>query len=173
MAEKPLMGAMTAHPDSDVVLFLIGMNVNRWHRVRQWLPVFRAMKPMIVELLSDPSIGCLSARTYLSGRTVLTVQYWSSMEQLLAYAHNSKAKHLPAWRAFNRVAAGTGAVGIFHETYPVGRGGADMLPVSHAGSETLYRSMPLFGLALATNSVRPRRAPRPETCPASRFQALR
>jgi hypothetical protein len=162
MADKPILAAMTADPDTDVVLFLIGMRVNRWRSIRQWLPVFRAMKPMIQEMLSNPASGCLSARTFVSGRTVLTVQYWNSTEQLMAYAHDAQAKHLPAWRAFNRNAASSGAVGIFHETYPVGRGAARTLPIQRAGSETLYRSMPPFGLAAATGSLRERRAPRPE-----------
>jgi hypothetical protein len=164
MAEKPILGAMTADPETDVVLFLIGMRVNRWRAVRQWLPVFRAMKPMIREMLSDPDSGCRYARTYFSGRTVLTVQFWNSTEQLMSYAHDAQAKHLPAWRAFNRTAAQSGAVGIFHETYPVGRGAARTLPIQQGGSETLYRSMPLFGLARATR-LRPRRAPKPEAQP--------
>lgn len=162
MAGKPILGAMTADPDTDFVVFLIGMRINRWRQVRRWLPVFLAMTPMIREMLSDPASGCLSARTFFSGRTVLTVQYWASTEQLLAYAHDAQAKHLPAWRAFNRNAARSGAVGIFHETYPVAGGGAMRLPIRHGGSETLYRSMPPFGLAAATGSLRPRRAPRPE-----------
>ncbi|MEO6704149.1 MAG: DUF4188 domain-containing protein [Jatrophihabitantaceae bacterium] len=168
MTQKPILAAMTADPDSDVVLFLIGMRINRWRSVRQWLPVFRAMKPMIREMLSNPCSGCLSARTYISGRTVLTVQYWNSTEQLMAYAHDAQARHLPAWRAFNRYAAAGGAVGIFHETYPIGRGGARTLPIKHGGSETLYRSMPPFGLARATDSLTQRRAPRPEPHPPGR-----
>ncbi len=171
MVEKPILGAMTADPDTDVVLFLIGMRINRWSAVRHWLPVFRAMKPMIKEMLSNPDSGCLYTRTYFSGRTVLTVQYWNSTEQLMSYAHDAQAKHLPAWRAFNRTAADTGAVGIFHETYPIARGAARTLPIQQGGSETLYRSMPLFGLARATR-LRPRRAPQPAalpTCPMAQF----
>lgn len=171
MVEKPILGAMTADPDTDVVLFLIGMRVNRWRAVQHWLPVFRAMKPMIQEILSNPDSGCLYSRTYFSGRTVLTVQYWNSTEQLMSYAHDAQAKHLPAWRAFNRTAADTGAVGIFHETYPVARGAARTLPIQQGGSETLYRSMPLFGLARATR-LRPRRAPQPDavpTCPMAQL----
>ena len=166
MSEKPILGAMTADPSTDLVVFLIGMRVNRWRSVRQWLPVFRAMKPMIIEMLRNPNSGCLSAQTYFSGRTVLTVQYWSSTEHLMNYAHDAQAKHLPAWRAFNRNVAQSGAVGIFHETYPVRRGGARTLPLQQGGSETLYRSMPPFGLAKATGSLRPRRAPQPEARPA-------
>jgi len=126
---------------------------------------------MIVEMLNNPDSGCLSARTFFSGRTVLTVQYWSSTEKLMRYAHDAQAKHLPAWRAFNRDAAQSGAVGIFHETYPIARGAARTLPIQQGGSETLYRSMPLFGLARATR-LRPRRAPQPAalpTCPMAQL----
>jgi hypothetical protein len=50
-----------------------------------------------------------------------------------------------AWRSFNRNAAKTTAVGIFHETYSVQSG----------HYETIYRTMPPCGLAAATDSVAP------------------
>jgi hypothetical protein len=135
----------TADHDADVVVFLIGMRINRWRSVRHWVPVVFAFLPMIRELLADPDSGCRSVRTYFSGRTILTVQYWDSAEQVIAYARDPKAKHRPAWRNFNRHAGKTGAVGIFHETYSV--------PSGHY--ESVYRAMPAFGLADATNSVAP------------------
>ena len=49
----------------------------------------------------------------------------------------------PAWRAFNRDAAATGDVGIFHETYVV--------PADRV--ESLYGNMTEFGLAAAFGSV--------------------
>jgi hypothetical protein len=135
----------TADHDADVVVFLIGMRINRWRSVRHWLPVVLAFLPMIRELLADPNSGCRSVRTFFSGRTILTVQYWDSVEQVIAYARDPKAKHRPAWQAFNRSAGKTAAVGIFHETYSVRSG----------DYETIYRAMPAFGLAAATNSVAP------------------
>jgi|GEM_PF-218757 len=135
----------TADHDADVVVFLIGMRINRWRSVRHWLPVVLAFLPMIRELLADPDSGCRSVRTYFSGRTILTVQYWDSAEQVIAYARDPRAKHRPAWKAFNRSAGKTAAVGIFHETYSVRSG----------NYETIYRAMPAFGLAAATNSVAP------------------
>lgn len=135
----------TADHDADVVVFLIGMRINRWRSVRHWLPVVLAFLPMIKELLADPNSGCRSVRTFFSGRTILTVQYWDSVEQVIAYARDPKAKHRPAWQAFNRSAGKTAAVGIFHETYSVRSG----------HYETIYRAMPAFGLAAATNSVAP------------------
>lgn len=145
MTSKLIAESTTADHDADVVVFLIGMRINRWRSVRYWVPVLLAFIPMIRELLRDPSSGCLSARTYFAGRTILTVQYWDSVEQLLRFAHEPQARHRRAWRAFNRNAAKSTAVGIFHETYSVPSG----------QYETIYRTMPPCGLAAATGSVAP------------------
>ncbi|MDQ1739160.1 MAG: hypothetical protein QOE53_812 [Pseudonocardiales bacterium] len=145
MASTPIAESITADHDADVVVFLIGMRINRWRSIRYWGPVLLAFLPMLRELLREPSSGCRSARTFLSGRTILTVQYWDTVEQVLAYAHDPQGRHRPAWRAFNRTAARTTAVGIFHETYSVKSG----------NYESIYRAMPPFGLAAATGSVAP------------------
>lgn len=145
MASQPIAESMTADHHADVVVFLIGMRINRWRSIRYWAPVLLAFLPMIRELLHEPSSGCRSARTFFAGRTILTVQYWDTVEQLLSYAHDRQGKHRPAWRAFNRNAAKTTAVGIFHETYSVRSG----------DYETIYRAMPPSGLAAATGSVAP------------------
>jgi hypothetical protein len=121
-----------------LVLFLIGMRINTFWRVWEWLPSFLAMGPMIVELYKNPELGFLSARTEMAGRTITVIQYWKSFEALEAYASMSDRKHRPAWTAFyKRATSGTGAVGIFHETYIVRPGEV----------ETLYADMPAdFGL---------------------------
>jgi len=145
VASKLIAESVTADHDADVVVFLIGMRINRWRSVRFWAPVLLAFLPMIRELLREPSSGCRSIKTYWSGRTILTVQYWDSAEHVINYAHNPQARHRPAWRAFNRNAAKTTAVGIYHETYSVQSG----------NYETIYRAMPPTGLAAATDSVAP------------------
>jgi hypothetical protein len=145
VASTPIAESITADHDADVVVFLIGMRINRWRSIRYWAPVLLAFLPMLRELLRTPALGCRSARTYLSGRTILTVQYWDTVEQLLSYAHDPQGKHRPAWRAFNRNAAKTTAVGIFHETYRATSG----------NYESIYRAMPPSGLAAATGSVAP------------------
>lgn len=128
-----------------VVVFLIGMRINRLWQVWRWLPVFIAMPRMIVELAKDPSKGLLARpRTYLSGRTVLLVQYWNSFDDLQSYARDPHAHHLPAWRSFNRRIRDNGSVGIFHETYRV----------TTNNIETAYANMPIFGLA-ETSAVKP------------------
>jgi hypothetical protein len=144
-------GQYAATPDGEVVLFLIGMRINRWRRVRSWWPVFTAMPRMIRELADHPEAGLLAPpRTYWSGRDFLVVQYWRSVEELGAYARNSAFLHAAAWGAFNRSGAATGDVGIWHETYTVR---AEQI-------ESLYGNMPLAGLAAATSwAPRLRRRP--------------
>ena len=128
-----------------LVLFLIGMRINTFWRVWEWLPSFLAMGPMIVELYKNPELGFLSARTEMAGRTITVIQYWKSFEALEAYAANAERKHRPAWTAFyKRATSGTGAVGIYHETYVIRPGEV----------ESLYVDMPSgFGLGGAVGSV--------------------
>ena len=127
------------------MLFLIGMRINTFWRVWEWLPAFLAMGPMIVELYKNPELGFLSARTEMAGRTITVIQYWKSLEALEAYASNSEQKKRPAWTSFyKRSTRGTGAVGIFHETYVVRPGEV----------ESLYVDMPAdFGLGGAVGAT--------------------
>ncbi|HEX5511650.1 MAG TPA: DUF4188 domain-containing protein [Actinomycetales bacterium] len=141
---RVLPGRVTAAHDDDVVVFLIGMRVNRWSAVRAWWPVFKAMPAMLKELSQNPSAGFLGARGALGPNGPLLVQYWRSLDQLLAYAHDHQALHRPAWRDFNRRARESrGAVGIWHETFAVPRG----------AHESVYVDMPPSGLAAATAAV--------------------
>ena len=132
-------GRQTAYLDGDVVVFLIGMRINRWRAVRSWLPAFRAMPKMLVELARNPDLGLMHAQWFWSGRTIAYVQYWRSFDHLADYARDREREHLPAWKEFNRLVRDNGRVGIFHETYRVGPGSA----------ETFYGNMPAFGLAAA------------------------
>lgn len=134
-----------AKVDEPVVAFLIGMRINSLWRFWEWLPVARAMPAMQRELATHPELGLLGVRTYLSGRVILTVQYWRSFEHLERYSRAKDRAHLPAWKAFyERARRGAGAAGIFHETYVVGAGSA----------ESLYVNMPHdFGLAGALGAV--------------------
>jgi hypothetical protein len=127
----------------EVVVFIIGMRINRLRRVRSWWPIARSMRRMLEELQRRPEAGLLGARSYWSGRVLTTIQYWRSLEQLGAYARDGKLAHAPMWGAFNRAVAATADVGIFHETYTVR---ADQI-------ESLYGNMPSFGLAAAQREV--------------------
>jgi len=126
-----------------LVVFIIGMRINRLWRVDKWLPVARAMGPMIAELSRDPDSGFLGTEYALAGlRTVLLIQYWRDFDSLEAYARNRERRHWPAWAAFNRAVGTDGTVGIFHETYAV----------PAAGHETVYVNMPPFGLGKASGT---------------------
>jgi len=93
---------------------------------------------MIGELRRQPELGMLHAEMWFS-RTPVVIQYWRSMEQLMAYATNKQAAHLPAWKAFNQAIGTDGSVGIWHETFAVKAG----------AHESVYVNMPSFGLGRA------------------------
>jgi Domain of unknown function (DUF4188) len=135
-------GRMTHDYDGDLVVFLIGMRINKPWRPDLWLPVFSAMPRMLAELMKDKESGLLSYRLAFGAGGPFVVQYWSSQEKLYRYASDRNAAHRPAWAAFNRRARKTpGAVGIWHETYVVER------------AESIYVGMPVAGLAAATSAV--------------------
>lgn len=129
---------LTASIDGDFVVFLIGMRLNQPWKVHKWWPLASAMPRMISELQRQPDLGLLHAEMWFS-RTLIMVQYWRSMDQLLAYATNKQAEHLPAWKAFNRAVGTDGTVGIWHETFAVKAG----------AYESVYVNMPAFGLGRA------------------------
>ncbi|MFI9719509.1 DUF4188 domain-containing protein [Streptomyces sp. NPDC052396] len=141
MSAQPIAERITATAEGEVVVFLIGMRVNRWRAVRHWLPVMTAMPRMLKELSRDPDSGLLGYQLLSGGPRVYTaVQYWRSREELLAFAADPARQHRPAWAEFNRrVRRGAGKVGIWHETYTV-----------PAGSyESIYSGMPPWGLGAA------------------------
>ena len=129
---------LTATLDGDFVVFLIGLRINSPLKIHKWLPVARAMPRMIEELYRKPELGFLHAESWFS-RTIVTVQYWRSMEQLLRYAMSRDSEHLPAWQAFNKAVGTDGTVGIWHETYAASPG----------SYENVYVNMPAFGLGKA------------------------
>lgn len=129
---------LTATLEGNFVVFLIGMRINNPLKVHKWLPVATAMPRMIKELYEQPELGFIHSEMWFS-RTIILVQYWRSMEQLLAYAKDRQAAHLPAWQAFNQAIGTDGSVGIWHETY-----------AASAGTyENVYVNMPPFGLGKA------------------------
>lgn len=133
---------MTAEVDDEVVVFLIGMRINKLWKISKWWPVAQAMPRMIRELSADPSSGFLGAHFWF-GRTTIAMQYWKSFEALEKYSKDPARSHRPAWAAFNRAVGSNGDVGIWHETYRVTPG----------SFECVYNNMPSFGLAAATRAV--------------------
>jgi len=126
---------MTVELEEDIVVFLIGMRINKLWKIHKWLPIALAMSKMLQELYQNPDMGFISQESWF-GKTTLMVQYWKSFEHLEAYAKNKEGKHLPAWAAFNKKISNNGDVGIWHETYVIKKG----------NSECIYNNMPQFGL---------------------------
>ncbi|MER6077269.1 DUF4188 domain-containing protein [Streptomyces sp. NPDC001833] len=147
MFTKPIPGRTTAAREGDAVVLLIGMRINHFWAVHQWLPVMLSMFRMLKELARDPGRGLLG-RILLtaSPRTYYVVQYWESKEKLYAYASEVGLLHHKVWGAVNRKEkAGKlrGHVGLWHETY-----------IAPEGSyESIYFDMPQFGLGAAAGTV--------------------
>lgn len=135
-------GRLTAPATKDHVVFLIGMRVNNFFALHKWIPVVMAMGKMLPELYKNLQLGFKSHEMGF-GRTLILVQYWESEEKLLAYASARDSEHLPAWKAFNKAARGSKAVGIWHETYVV----------SAAKTENMYVNMPDFGFGKVSELV--------------------
>lgn len=138
-----LADRMSAKIEGDFVVFLIGMRINRWWKIRKWGSAAFAMLRMHRELKILPveKTGCLES-LLISPR--LTVQYWRSFDHLEAYARDLEGLHMPAWKQFKKLARNTsGDIGIWHETFLVETG----------SYEALYHGMPQQGLGKAGRLV--------------------
>jgi hypothetical protein len=136
-------GRMTATIEGDFVVFLIGMRINKPWKLHKWLPVGRAMGPMLKALSQNKALGLLGFTAWIGPTGPLIVQYWRSVEQLEAFARDPKLTHHAAWRAYSRDVGSSGDVGVWHETYQV-RDGA---------YEALYANVPRMGIAVAGEHV--------------------
>ncbi|WP_449339542.1 DUF4188 domain-containing protein [Streptomyces chartreusis] len=142
MFAKPVLGRTTADAEGDVVVLLIGMRINHFWAVHQWLPVMLSMFRMLGELARDSDRGLLG-RVLLtaSPRTYYIVQYWESKENAAPDMFHHKV-----WGIINRkerAGMARGHVGIWHEAYVVPEG----------AYESIYADMPAFGLAAAHGQV--------------------
>ncbi len=136
-------GRYTAKIDGPFVVFIIGMRINKFHRPDKWLPVARAMPPMLKTLSEHPAKGFLGGENFLYWRGFAFAQYWRSFEDLERFASDPGDPHRGAWQRYNKAVGTDGTVGIFHETYKVEAG----------AYECVYGNMPVFGLGSATNHV--------------------
>jgi hypothetical protein len=136
-------GRYSADVEGEFVVFLVGMRINHFWKIHRWLPVARAMGPMLHSLRRDPSKGMLGYRVLPGLRVMTVLQYWRSLDQLLAFAKSHDEPHRDPWQRFNRAVGASGDVGIWHETYRIPAG----------GYECVYNNMPVFGLAAATAHV--------------------
>lgn len=144
-------GRFTAHVHQPIVVFLVGMRINRVRAVRKWLPVVREMQPMLATLSQHPEKGLLHAEIFVGWRSIVLMQYWRSFDDLEHFARDRDDPHAAAWQRYMRNIGGDGSVGVFHETYVIQPGSA----------ESIYANMPRFGLAAATTHV-PADGPRAE-----------
>lgn len=146
MAAASVNERVTSAFDQPVVLFIIGMRINRFWPIGRWLRVARAMPRMIAELRANPGSGYLHGEAAIAGlRTLFFVQYWRSFDALEAYARDPDQTHWPAWRAFNQAIGTDGSVGIFHETFVV----------PPDARESIYVNMPPFGLGAVAGGTVP------------------
>jgi len=128
---------VTANIEGDFVVFLIGARLNAPWKLLQLAWFLPLMGRMLSELARQPQSGFLGFEPM--GITSM-VQYWRSLDQLMAYARARDDIHFPAWVEFNKRVGSNGDIGIWHETYCV-----------RAGEyECVYNNMPAFGLARVT-----------------------
>lgn len=137
----------TAIPEDGVILFIVGMRINKIWAIHKWIPVMIAMPRMLVEQIKNREIGVIGTpRTFVSGRLIQVQQYWKNYDLLEKYAKDPNSNHLPAWRAFNKAARKNNSVGIYHETYLIKRG----------ANENIYGNLPspiLLGSAVGVKEV--------------------
>jgi len=136
--------SVTANVKGGFVVFLIGMRINAWWRPDLWIPVILSMGRMLRELRQHPELGLVGMVPTGFSNPVVLVQYWRSVELLMAFASGRNLPHLPAWTDYNRRVRATHAVGVWHETYVIE-------PGNH---ESIYVNMRPFGLGAAFG-VRP------------------
>jgi len=142
MGNEIYTGRYTTDNTENIVVFIIGMRINKRLALHKWLPVFSAMPGMIKELYTHKEeLGFLSMESYFGLRTTVMIQYWRSMEDLMAYAKNDR--HLKAWKNFNKKVGNADTVGIYHETYEIKKG----------NYESVYGNMPLYGLGKALKHI--------------------
>lgn len=137
-----------AKPPAGTVVLLIGLRINKFWKVHHWVPVIASMIPMLIELKKNKEYGFLYSRAWFN-RTVVMLQYWRSMDDLMRYSHDTEGKHRSMWGWFNRTIRNNGSTGIFHEAYVID---PDRM-------HSVYRNIPKFGMAAATESVPQRVSP--------------
>jgi len=121
-------------PEEGLVVLLIGMRINKIWKVRKNVRTAVAMLRMLKELRNKPESGFLGSEQRLLGRRPIFIQYWSSYEQMLAFANDRQGLHFPAWGKFNKTVGTNGDVGIWHETFVVKK------------YENIYVNMPPQGM---------------------------
>ena len=73
MVATVIADRLTAQFEGEVVVFLIGMRINRVWKIHKWLPVALAMPRMLRELKAAPDSGLLGVESWIGNPTKLTV----------------------------------------------------------------------------------------------------
>ena len=141
MATRSSRGRYTADIEGDFVVFLIGMRINSFRKVRKWWPVFSAMRPMLKAQEEHPELGVLDTRqAILSPRDAADHPVSGAASTQLEHFAREDMLHTEPWKTyFKVVGASSGDVGIWHETFQV----------APASTSRVYGNMPRFGLANA------------------------
>ena len=136
-------GRYTAHTDDPVVVFAIGMRINRLWAIHRWLrPTLNTVR-MWWHMQRRRPAGYLNGYLFVYQRGVGMMQYWQDFDTLEAFSRDDSQPHLAAWRQLAAQTRSDQTFGYWHETYQVASG----------TSEAIYGSMPRFGLAEATEHV--------------------
>ena len=125
----------------EVVVFIVGMRLNKPLKLSRWWPVVAAMAKMLNYLDENPDKGLLGCR--ISYLPPFAIQYWRSFQDLERFARDADDPHLEPWRQYNRRVGKSGDLGLYHETYRV----------KTSDIETGYTNMPPYGLAAVTAMV--------------------
>ena len=76
----------------EIVVFILGMRINKPLKIGLWWPVMIAMHKMLNHLDEHPEKGLLGYRTAFV--PPLMIQYWRSFEDLARFARNVDDPHL-------------------------------------------------------------------------------
>lgn len=134
-------GRYTARSEQPLVLFAIGMRINRAFAIHRWLlPTINTIRLWRHMQWQRPD-GYLGGYLYVYWRGVGMTQYWRDFESLIAFSHDKTQPHVAAWQQLAKLTQKDQSFGYWHETYTVAPG----------TSEAIYGSMPRFGLAAATD----------------------
>jgi hypothetical protein len=137
-------GRFTSQGNDALVVFHIGMRINRYWRIDEWIRPAMAMQRMIGELQAEPALGLLEAIAMKSGARIFAfLQYWRDFDSLEAYASDPARLHFRNWRESAIRMAKSDTVGFYHETYCIPDG----------STETIYINMPDFGLGKVRGTI--------------------
>src|SRR6478672_2631876 len=111
MVRKGRHTADLSNAGDEIVVFLIGMRINKLWKPAKWWPAFTAMPRMLSYLQQHPEKGLLGYRLCLLPAPVV-IQYWRSFADLERFARDRDDPHLESWRKFNRSVGASGDAGI-------------------------------------------------------------